>query len=91
MVERQTENLVVAVQVRSSPLFNAAVAQLALLHKHTLSLVNDELDENFQFGQIMFVDELVREPNNKWKQKRVDKAIKLLDEYKQRRETIVNS
>lgn len=65
--------------------------QLALLHKHTLMKVNDELDENYQFGQILFVDELVRNANNKWKRERVDKAIKLLDEYKQRRETIKNS
>ena len=62
--------------------------QLAFLHKHILMKVNDELDENFQFGQIIFVDKWVREPNNKWKQEKVDKAIKLLDEYKQRRETI---
>ena len=62
--------------------------QLALLHKHTLMKVNDELDENFQFGQIMFVDKLVRDPNNKWKQERLDKAIKLLNEYKHRCETI---
>lgn len=54
-------------------------------------MINDELDENFQFGQIMFVDEWVRSPNNKWKQERVDKAIKMLDEYKQKRETIKNS
>lgn len=65
--------------------------QLGLLHKHTLMKINDVLDENFQFGEIMFVDKYVRDPNNKWKQERVDKAIKLLDEYKQRRETIKNS
>ena len=65
--------------------------QLALLHKHTLMKINDELDENFQFGQILWVDEWVRNPNNKWKQERVDNAIRLLDEYKQRRETIKNS
>lgn len=64
--------------------------QLALLHKHTLMKINDELGENFQFGQILWVDEWVRNPNNKWKQERVDKAIRLLDEYKQRRETIKN-
>lgn len=65
--------------------------QLTLLHKHTLMKINDELDENFQFGQILWVDEWVKNPNNKWKQERVDKAIRLLDEYKQRRETIKNS
>ena len=65
--------------------------QLTLLHKHTLMKVNDVLDEYFQFGQIKFVDKWIRDPNNKWKQERVDKAIKLLDEYKQRCETIKNS
>jgi len=65
--------------------------QLDLLHKRTLMKINDVLDENFQFGEILFVDEWVRDPNNKWKQERVDNAIKLLDEYKQRRETIKNS
>jgi hypothetical protein len=52
-----------------------------LWHKHTLIKINDLLDENFLYGDIQRVDALVRTPDNKWNQHRVDKAIRILDEY----------
>jgi len=62
-----------------------------LLHKHQLMKINDALDENFQYGQIGCVAKWLKDPNNKWKQPRVDEAIKILDEYYKRRTDIENS
>lgn len=62
--------------------------KLGILQKHTLMKINDELGENFQFGQILWVDEWVRNPNNKWKQERVDRAIKILDKYIERKKNL---
>jgi hypothetical protein len=64
--------------------------KLSLLHKHYLALANDALDENYQHGCIMFLDEHIRNPNNKWKQHRVDEAIKIMDEYKQKRKKVID-
>jgi hypothetical protein len=64
--------------------------KLSLLHKRYLSLANDALGENYQYGCIMFLDEHIRDPNNKWKQHRVDEAIKIMNEYKQKREKVIN-
>ncbi len=64
--------------------------KLSLLHSHYLARANDVLDENYIYGCIMFLDEHIRNPNNKWKQHRVDKAIKIMDEYKQKREKVLN-
>lgn len=65
--------------------------QLCLLQKFALGDINSILNENFLLGEIWFVDKYVRDPNNKWKQERVDKAIKVLDEFKQKYEIIKNS
>ena len=62
----------------------------AILHKHTIGKLNDMLDENFMYGDMVHIEEAVRNPNNKWKQCRVDGAIKILDEYKQKQEQIKN-
>lgn len=65
--------------------------KLYIIHKKYLGLINDVLDENYQYGTINFLDEIVRDPNNKWKQERVEKAIEFLNEYKQKKQEILNS
>lgn len=64
--------------------------KLDLLQKSTLWKINDVLDENYPFGSILFIDDFVRHPDAKWKQYRIDKAIELLDAYKERRTRIIN-
>jgi len=64
--------------------------KLDILQNFALREINSILDENFLIGQIKFVDKYVRDPNNKWKQERVDECIKVLDEYKQKIEIINN-
>lgn len=63
--------------------------KLCFLENQYLSLINDALDENYQHGSIMYINKYVHDPNNKWKQHRVDEAIKLLDEYNQKRYSIL--
>ena len=63
--------------------------KISLLERNTIGQINDVLDEYFQLGQLRFIDKWVRDPNNKWKQERVDKAINLLDEYREKRANLI--
>lgn len=62
--------------------------KLSILQKHALGELNDILDENFQYGQIGFVKKWIYDPNNQWKQDRVDKAKNVITLYEEKKALI---
>ncbi len=56
--------------------------KLDILQKRTLCELNDVLEENYQFGDLKWVEQMILNPDNKWKQHHVDKAILILKKSK---------
>lgn len=55
--------------------------ELSLINKYALCQINDILDENMLLFSSNF-ESILHNPNNKWKQNRVDEAIIIFNKYK---------